>query len=293
MTRHGKNCTAGTVYTYHERKKDTKESGYGTKSLRLGKDSIKEFDCCCLSLQPCRNPVITPDGYLFDKEAILEYIIRQKRDIARKLKEYEKQRSKQEKEDKEISRLAQETRVKNFMEKQSIGTKSAAVGSSSEASGSGTNISNMSSNKHKQLPSFWIPTLTPQAKATELKKPDEKVRCPMSGKPLKLKDLIDVHFTPIKDGDNRSLITKDARYVCAVTNDVLGNSVPSVVLKTSGHVVTQECVDKILKKDMVDPMNGKPLTEKDIISIQRGATGFSGAGVSLEAKRAGPALMSA
>ena len=38
---------------------------------------------------------------------------------------------------------------------------------------------------------------------------DEKVRCPMSGKVLKLKDLTDVHFTPIKDGDNKTaLISK-------------------------------------------------------------------------------------
>lgn len=26
MTRHGKNCTAGAVYTYHEKKKDTGET---------------------------------------------------------------------------------------------------------------------------------------------------------------------------------------------------------------------------------------------------------------------------
>lgn len=26
MTRHGKNCTAGAVYTYHEKKKDTGEN---------------------------------------------------------------------------------------------------------------------------------------------------------------------------------------------------------------------------------------------------------------------------
>ncbi|TNN26117.1 Nitric oxide synthase-interacting protein [Liparis tanakae] len=25
MTRHGKNCTAGAVYTYHEKRKDTGE----------------------------------------------------------------------------------------------------------------------------------------------------------------------------------------------------------------------------------------------------------------------------
>lgn len=59
MTRHARNCTAGAVYTYHEKKKDAAASGYGTNLQRVGKDSLRDFDCCCLSLQPCRNPVIT------------------------------------------------------------------------------------------------------------------------------------------------------------------------------------------------------------------------------------------
>lgn len=54
MTRHGKNCTASAVYSYHERRRDAKTSGYGTLHARLGADSIKEFDCCSLTLQPCR-----------------------------------------------------------------------------------------------------------------------------------------------------------------------------------------------------------------------------------------------
>jgi nitric oxide synthase-interacting protein len=36
------------------------------------------------------------DGYLFDKEAILEYIITKKTEYYRKLKEYEKQKRKGE-----------------------------------------------------------------------------------------------------------------------------------------------------------------------------------------------------
>ncbi|XP_013856571.1 nitric oxide synthase-interacting protein, partial [Austrofundulus limnaeus] len=92
MTRHGKNCTAGAVYTYHEKKKDTAASGYGTQSVRLGKDAIKDFDCCCLSLQPCQDPVVTPHGYLYEKQAILEYILHQKTEIAKKMKAYEKQK---------------------------------------------------------------------------------------------------------------------------------------------------------------------------------------------------------
>ena len=91
MTRHGKNCTASAVYSYHEKKKDTKSSGYGSQSDRLSKDSVKDFDCCGLTLQPCREPVITSEGFLYDKEAILEYIVHQKQEYSRKLREYEKQ----------------------------------------------------------------------------------------------------------------------------------------------------------------------------------------------------------
>lgn len=60
MTRHSKNCTASSVYSYHEKKKDAKTSGYGSLKLRYGKDGVKDFDCCSLSLHPCRNPVVTP-----------------------------------------------------------------------------------------------------------------------------------------------------------------------------------------------------------------------------------------
>lgn len=35
-----------------------------------------------------------PDGYIFEKEAILEYIVHQKTENARKMKEYEKQKAK-------------------------------------------------------------------------------------------------------------------------------------------------------------------------------------------------------
>jgi nitric oxide synthase-interacting protein len=59
MTRHARNSTAGAVYTYHEKKKDQSQSGYGTNSTRLGKDSIRNFDCCSLSLQPCKDPLVT------------------------------------------------------------------------------------------------------------------------------------------------------------------------------------------------------------------------------------------
>ena len=124
MTRHGRNSTNSAVYTYHERKKDASASGYGSENCRLGKDSLKGklvctsisktlyaewlenpkkflhieyniltgYDCCSLTLQPCRTPMVSPEGWLFDKEALLKYIIEKKQEYARKLKEYERQK---------------------------------------------------------------------------------------------------------------------------------------------------------------------------------------------------------
>lgn len=34
-----------------------------------------------------------------------------------------------------------------------------------------------------------------------------------------------------------------------------------------GAVVTLECVDKLIRKDMVDPVNGEKLTDRDIIVL--------------------------
>ena len=89
-----------------------------------------------------------------------------------------------------------------------------------------------------KLPSFWVPALGPESNAKmDLKKPDTTIYCPMSGKPISMKDLIDVKFKKVDENDSRtSLITKSDRYMCSVTNDVLSNSIPCAVLRTSYDV---------------------------------------------------------
>jgi len=153
-------------------------------------------------------------------------------------------------------------------------------------------LSNMEGNQAAQLPSFWIPSLTPAAKKTELKKPDQHVYCPISSKPITMKDLLDVKFKLANDVDpnKRPLVAVRDRYVCAVTGDLLGNSVPCAVLRTSGNVVTMDCVNRLIKLDMTDPITGVKLTDADIIPMQRGGTGYSGSGVQLDAKLPTPAM---
>lgn len=95
-------------------------------------------------------------------------------------------------------------------------------------------ISNMTHGRDKELPSFWVPSQCPSAKASKLVKPDPTILCPISQQPMKMKDLIDVKFTLVKDPDDKkSLIVKENRYMCCVTHDILSNSVPCAVIRTT------------------------------------------------------------
>ncbi|VDL76591.1 unnamed protein product [Nippostrongylus brasiliensis] len=292
MTRHGKNCTASSVYSYHERKRDAKVSGYGTLHARLGADSIKKFDCCSLTLQPCKNPVITPNGYLFDREAVLEYILAQKKDIAKRTKEWEKQNALNEEEQRKSQQADQEAIVRRFAEVEgtpahqryrSLGDEAREdTGASNplkrpggavtvqpaqkvKALGIEGDISNMKGERSKELPSFWIPELNPTA-----------ILCPLSGKPLKLKDLMEVKFTPIPDDDDKaSSNPAKMQYMCPVTHDALTNTTRCAYLKKSKCVVTWDVVEKLIKKDWLDPVSGEPMSQDDIIEMQRGGTGYA------------------
>ena len=287
MTRHGLNATNSHVYSYHERKKDAKQAGYGTDRMRLSKDAIKAFDCCSLTLQPTKRPVITPQGYVFDKEAIFSFILEKKKTYEKQLKEYERQKQEEIKEFRDKAAQEEEDAKQRFEEtEKNIVTKRVASTSSSTSETGSSGVSNMSGSRKRELPSFWLPSMCPDAKKSKLVKPEKTVYCPMSGKPLKVKDLTDVVWTEVKDPDNKaSMISREDRYQCAVTGDTLYNSTPCAVLRTSGHVVTVECVEKIVKKDWTHPLTGASLTEKDIIPIVRGATGFSAANDQLVAEK--------
>lgn len=115
----------------------------------------------------------------------------------------------------------------------SVGSSAASTSKTTDSEK--VSVCNMNPNNKAKLPSFWIPSLAPESKTkAPMKKPDTTIYCPMSKNPLSMKDLIEVKFKLLDDkNDNRSLIVKQDRYVCPVSNDVLGNNVPCCVLKPS------------------------------------------------------------
>lgn len=67
MTKHSKNNTASSIFSYAEYKK----LDYGTKRQRLGNESMKSFNACSLCLERARNPVACSEGHLFCTECVL------------------------------------------------------------------------------------------------------------------------------------------------------------------------------------------------------------------------------
>lgn len=55
------------------------------------------------------------DGYLFDKEAILQYIITKKTEFAKKLKEYERQKQMEQNESNEANALEEQKKLIKFI----------------------------------------------------------------------------------------------------------------------------------------------------------------------------------
>eukprot|EP00116_Pleurobrachia_bachei_P008682 sb/3468944/ len=238
MTRHGKNATASAVYSYHERQKDTAEGSYGTQSAHIGRDSARNFDCCCLTLQPCKDPVTTQEGYLFEREAILTNLLKQKKKIAKAEKAY--------------SKHLKEKSGKSCLP---VLLKHAVVPGSRRYKPRGTDVVD----KSKQLNNFWVPNLQGHAVEESIKKPDTKTYCPITEKQLKLKDLISVKFTPMpQDNQGTSTICQEVRYMCAVTHDALSNGSTCVVLRPTGNVITLDCYEKLVKEEMVEPLTGEP-----------------------------------
>ena len=74
-----------------------------------------------------------------------------------------------------------------------------------------------------------------------------KTKCPMSGKPLRLKDLIPVHFTLADKHSSVALEARQERYICAASHKPLRNAVPCCVLRPSGRVITVEAYERLVK----------------------------------------------
>jgi len=313
-TRRSKNQNLKGCYTYHEKQKDKAQMSYGNFERRLAKDSIRDFDMCCLTLQPCVNPIATPEGVIYDRPSILEYIVKQK--DKNKIQKMEYQNYVQSKKD-EIARkdrIDKQKEINQFIKttdslvvksdpldnplRSVRGDKTPAVASNSfwvagsvrdSVRGSFSSLTDGRGILKRKLDvndgtGLMDGTGFGGKVAKVIEKPSKHVFCPITGNPIEYSKLIKLKFKKIDENQtkstNKSNIVgtepeRESRYVCAISGDPLTNATKLVVIKTTGDVVSSEAFDKAVKPTMICPFTMKKLEKTDVLELRRAGTGFA------------------
>ncbi|TFK52908.1 hypothetical protein OE88DRAFT_1627381 [Heliocybe sulcata] len=239
MTKHSKNNTASSVFSYAEYKR----LDYGTKRQRLGNESMRRFDACSLCLQRVRDPVACHEGHLFCKECVYTDLLTQKKDI-KKQKDRLEQMKREADDEKERAKEAARERVLLEFERGQLGLgKSSLTGlgtSSKEDSKEPRGLKRkfefdastvdtltreaeevalrqiereQAERLRAKLPDFWLPSLTPTYTSNELPSSLKDIKVQTTcrgGEPahfLSLKNLVPVQFTFLPSKSSAQSVT--------------------------------------------------------------------------------------
>ncbi|KAK4796232.1 hypothetical protein SAY86_028558 [Trapa natans] len=280
--RHSKNNNDLAFFTYDEKRK----LGYGTQKERLGKDSIKPFDACCLCLKPFIDPMSCQKGHVFCKECILECLLSQKKDIQRKLAAHTAQH-KQDKEE-EVERLtilkAQELEAFDQQNHGAVPLSTDRNHGRDKNGFHGANSVKATSYEAEALrtmKAFWLPSATPEA-PIKVDAPTTSTICPEGKEKLKLKSLFPIHFSE-DTSERNSSISLDRTYICPSCKVTLTNTLSLSAISSCGHVYCKKCAQKFIMVDKICLICNRPCKEKNLVNLEKGGTGFSGHDDHLEA----------
>ena len=168
MSRHSKNNTGSSIFTYGERQKLKGLNEWGEVSSRIGADSQKKFEQCSLCLGRIKDPVCCLKGHMYCRQCIIENLLFQKKQNKIKKKEYNEKQStiekiNENKEQNEIQKIALLKKVEELSTKKEL----------DESSKEKSSIEKKQFVKGETKNCFWIPEQTPSNKTDQLKKPLE------------------------------------------------------------------------------------------------------------------------
>ncbi|GBG69339.1 hypothetical protein CBR_g4035 [Chara braunii] len=286
--RHSKNNNDLAFFTYDERRK----LGYGTQKERLGKDSLKAFDACCLCLKAVIEPLCCQAGHIFCKECIYECLLAQKKDIKRKQALYQAQTLK----DKELQAEREASERARVLEQFDRQNNRAVPGGAGKVQQSqheqdtpsrfhGANSVKVTAYEEEALrtmKAFWLPSATPEA-PQRVEKPVDHTVCPEGKEKLRLKDLFALRFDVVPNRESKTIELGGDRFRCPSCATVFTNSSTLVAIETCGHVLCSRCTSKFVVSDKMCCICSVPCKSRHLVQVQKGGTGFAAHGDTLNA----------
>lgn len=280
--RHSKNNNDLAFFTYDEKRK----LGYGTQKERLGKDSIKPFDACCLCLKPFIDPMCCQKGHIFCKECILECLLAQKKDIQRRLAAHASQQ-KQENEDEEEKIMLKKARELDAFDQMNHGAvpqyndRSYARDKNGFHGANSVKVTSYEEEALRNMKAFWLPSATPEA-PVKVDAPSTSTTCPEGKEKLKMKNLFPIFLT--EDNSEQKSNYLEKTFICPSCKVTLTNKMALVALSSCGHVFCKKCSDNFMAVDKTCLVCNKGCKERHLVCLEKGGTGFSAHGDHLEAK---------
>jgi len=296
MTRKSKQPGGHNPLTYAERK--SKLAEYGTKTARLGSECHTKFGDCCLGLTAAVDPVATPSGHIYSREAIVSYLLTKNQELKQARIRYEAQLTIDKKRDLEKDKQEERNKIQKFtLMEQCPAQMSKETHAAKHESFLKRKIDTESkANKEESLKrtSYWLsesqPEYSVQATEEEVRKnpPPTCPPSPMSGKPLKLKDLMSIDLQ--RDGGD------DGKCMCSVSSKAITTQ-EVVLIKKTKVVILKDVLDTLTKSSSsasssirkICPVTGKKFKDKDVITLKKGTSGFAASG-DVVAKKYRPTL---
>ena len=247
--------------------------------------------------------VLSPQGIIFDKKSIIEYILKQKKYIKAQKKAYEayildcaidnseKKEHEKLKELKDFIKVSEGVKIRRT--EPSLETPSRSVRGETP-----TPVNKLSKYAVWETPADGPTKLTDgkgclkrklvvddglldgtghfKAPKTKVEKPDKHVKCPITGQKLEYKNLMDIKFKAIDpdakyekpnfEGLKMGHANQEithSKWCCAITGDPLHNSMQLLVMKTPGEEHAWVVSEKAFN-EMVKPNMICPLSNKKI-----------------------------
>ena len=202
--------------THYERTQKFASSGYGTNKQRVKQESQYRIGQCALTTQRLegKTALCSPSGNLYSESAILEYLLEATRSLKQQTAAFAAQKDTQANEAIAKQDEASRKRLADFKESQEIVKKSKSVVTSKP-----------SAKEDLQRVSYWLSAAQPTSEssaASTTKPPLDRPPSPITGAPLRRKDLWPVQLERNNDDDDGTL-------VCAVSSKSLERGSPSVL----------------------------------------------------------------
>jgi nitric oxide synthase-interacting protein len=262
--------------------------------------------------------VATPSGHIYSREAIVQYLLSKNGELKKQKAEYERRRLEVENRRVAWEEKEQKSRQDRFVRKDQGAVSTALVlrdddagsgdrGASSRPSSAAKAAKEKGGNSLKHV-SYWLATSQPQHKtgapatgefdyAREIEAlppvPPDHPPSPMSGDPLKLKQLIPLHLVREggEDAKNRGKGSSGAvtgKVLCAVSHKAITTQ-PTIAIKNTGQVMLKSVFNELAKPTMTCPVTAKKFKEKDVVELIKGKSGFAASG-EVVAKKYNPTL---